>query len=126
MAASAVPSNIANFTDREKRVTQTAVKERWGQGAVELHAADMEIGLRPKAKSGTPDLALFWAANDCNFLIVKAGESRYRCPFFYNGLQQMGPDVTDYTELAECVMQLLQMQSDYARMTGRERASEAP
>ena len=37
----------------------------------------------------------------------------------------MGPDVTNYTEPAECVVQLLQTQSDHARMTGRGQAPQA-
>lgn len=46
-------------------------------------------------------------------------------PIFYNGVQQMGPNVTAYTELAECVAQLLQTQPDHARTTGRRRAPQA-
>ena len=52
-------------------------------------------------------------------MLAKTGGSRYQCQFFYNDLQQMGPDVTKYTELAECVVLLLQTQAGHARMAGR-------
>ena len=114
-----MPADVSDFTDREIWVIRTTVQERWGQDAIELHPADVEIRLRPEDEQGSPCPALFWAVNQCNFVVVKTGENRYRCQFFYNDLQQMSPDVTEYTELAECVVQLLQTQSDHARMTGR-------
>ncbi len=118
-------STIPDFTEREKWVIRTTVDERWNQGAIELHAADVEVRLRPQDETGTPCPALFWAVNDCNFVVIKTAESCYRCQFFYNDLQQMGPDVTEYTELAECVVQLLQTQADFARMTGRTATADS-
>ena len=120
-----MPPDTSDFTEREKWVIQTTVQERWGPDIIELHAADVEIRMRPQDEEATPCPALFWAVNQCNFVMVKTGESCYRCQFFYNDLQQMGPDVTEYTELAECVVQLLQTQADYARAIGRGLTSGA-
>ena len=114
-----MPDDFTDFTEREIWVIQTTAKERWGRVDIQLHPADVAVRMHPQDEEGTPCPALFWIVNQCNFVVVKTGVSQYRCQFFYNDLQQMGPDVTEYTELAECVVQLLQTQSDYARMTGR-------
>ena len=112
-----MPADITDFTEREMWVIRTAVQERWEQAEIELHPADVEIRMHPKDEEGSPCPALFWTVGPCSFVVVKTGESRYRCRFFYNDLQPMGPDATEYAELAECVAQLLQTQADYARMT---------
>ena len=117
---------ITDFTEREMWVIRTTVQERWNEDSIELHPADVEIRLHSQDEDGTPCPALFWTVNQCNFVVIKTGESQYRCQFFYNDLQQMAPDITEYTELAECVVQLLQTQADHARMTGRGIQSPSP
>ncbi len=112
-------TGIADFSEREQWVVHTTLQERWTDTDIPLHTADVEIRLRTEDAEGSPCPALYWQVDGCNFVVVKTSESRYRCQFFYNDLQQMAPDVTEYTELAECVVQLLQTQADHARMTGR-------
>ena len=111
-----MPSSIADFTDRERWVIRTTLDERWSDSQVPLHDTDIEVRLKPGDDQGTPCPGLFWNVNGCNFVVIKTGTDRYRCQFFYNDLTQVGPDVTEYTELAECVVQLLQAQADYARI----------
>ena len=104
-----------DFTERERWVVRTTVAERWGRDAVELHPADIGVRPDPDAAREVPRPALFWRVDGCNFVVVKLGEDRYRCGFFYGDLQQFAPDVPEYSELAECVVQLLQTQADHAR-----------
>ena len=110
---------IASFTDREQWVVRTTAEERWGKEAVELHEAEVEVRLGPEDMGEVSCPALFWKVQQCHYVVIKTGESRYRCRFFYSDLQQMTPDVTEYEELAECMVQLLQVQADYARATAR-------
>ena len=106
---------IADFTDREKWVVRTTLEERWGADAVELHAAEVGLRLQPGDAEEAACPALFWSVDRCSFVVIKVAEGRYRCSFFYGDLQQLAPDVAEYTELAECIVQLLQVQSDHAR-----------
>ena len=104
-----------DFTERERWVVRTTVGERWGPDKVELHPADIGVRPEPGAAREESRPALFWRVGGCNFVVVKLGEDRYRCGFFYGDLQQFAPDAPEYTELAECVVQLLQIQADHAR-----------
>ena len=108
-----------DFTERERWVVRTTVAERWGADKVELHPADIGVRPEPDAIEEVSRPALFWQVGGCNFVVVKLGADRYRCGFFYGDLQQFAPDVPEYSELAECVVQLLQTQADHARAAAR-------
>jgi len=54
-----------------------------------------------------------WQADGgCHFVIFKTGERAYRCQFFYKPDKQMGTGVSEYDDLAECAVALLQAQAD--------------
>lgn len=110
-------STIPDFTDAERWTTQTTVDERWGKATVELHAADVEIRLDPGDTAPTDCPALFWHADDCNFVLMKTGQNRFRCQFFYDkDLQQIGTGITEYDNIVDCAVALLQTQADDKRM----------
>ena len=107
-------NDITDFSDTELWTIQSATDERWGKGEVELHLADVEMSLYPDDRTLTSCPAVFWQVNDCNFVVIKAGESYYRCQFFYNdSIEQLGTGIKEFDELAQCVVTLLQVQADH-------------
>jgi len=102
-----------DISETESWVVRTTLRERYGEDK-ELLLADAEIRLEPSDRTTTAVPTFFWSADDCHFVIFKAGEKRYRCQFFYRGFQQYGTGIREYDDLAECVVAVLQAQADHA------------
>jgi len=107
--------SVPDFTETEQWKAQNAVDERWGKGVVELHPADVETIVSPEDKSLTSCPALFWTIEDCNFVLLKVSEDRYRCQFFYKSdlENQLGTGTDEFDEISECAVTLLRAQADY-------------
>lgn len=105
---------IADFTDTELWIVRTTLKERY-RSEVPLHLADTEISLTPSKSKLTSCPTVFWDYNLTSFVIIKVGESRYRCQFFGRDLEMFRPNQQEYDELADCVVTLLQVQADHER-----------
>jgi hypothetical protein len=103
---------IADITDREKWIVQTTLRERYGRD-IDLQIADSEIRLRPSDRTLTECPLFYWEVGDCHFVILKTGDSLYRCQFYYRLYQQYGTDIPEYDNLTECIVSLLQVQADY-------------
>jgi hypothetical protein len=119
---------IPDFTDTELWIIQSTVDERWGKGVVELHLADVEmkLGLENATLSNCP--AVFWVNGECNFVVTKTGEQRYRCQFFYNKdlEQQLSTGIKEYDDIATCIVTLLQAQADYESVRTGTFPGDAP
>ncbi|MEN8174213.1 MAG: hypothetical protein ABFS23_00505 [Pseudomonadota bacterium] len=102
---------IADFTDSEKWIIETTLKERYTM-PVEYQLADSEIRLAPSDRELSACPVIYWQADGCNFVIFKTGDRKYRCQFFYRGYQQFGTGVHEYDDLTECIVSLLQAQAD--------------
>ncbi len=48
-------------------------------------------------------------------MVVKAGDTEYRCQFFYRGHEQFGTGREVYEKIGECVTDLLQVQADHEK-----------
>ncbi len=48
-------------------------------------------------------------------MVVKAGDTEYRCQFFYRGHEQFGTGREVYDKIGECVTDLLQVQADHEK-----------
>jgi hypothetical protein len=105
-------AEIPDITETELWVVNTTLKERYGR-AVELQLGDAEIRLRPADRELTSCPIIHWSDDNCNFVVFKSGECRYRCQFFYRVYQQYGTGRPEYEDLAECLVELLQTQADY-------------
>lgn len=105
-------AKIYEFTESELWTIQTTLDERYSKG-VQLELAETEIRLNPSDRELTACAAVYWRAEDCNFIIVKTGYSAFRCQFFYRVHQQFGTGIDEYNDLADCVVSLLQVQADY-------------
>ncbi len=105
--------DIADISETELWVITTTLKERYGRD-VELQLADAEIRHSPADRELSNCPVVCWQVDSCNFVVFKAGDSAYRCQFFYRGYQQYGTGRHEYDDLAECMVDLLQTQADYA------------
>jgi hypothetical protein len=116
-------ADIPDITDTEKWILQTTLKERYGW-EVPIQLADAEIRLSRSDRGLAICPMIYWNDEDgCNFVVIKAGERKYRCQFFYRGFQQYGTGVKEYDDLSECAVSLLQVQADYV---AKERGDIAP
>jgi len=105
-------AEIPDISETELWVIKTTLKERYGRD-MDLELADAEIRLRPADRHLSQCPVIYWNVDDCSFVVFKAGESTYRCQFFYRGYQQYGTGRYEYNDLAECVVDLLQTQADH-------------
>ena len=105
--------DIPDITDTELWIVKTTLKERYGR-EVEIQLADAEVRLSPADRELSSCPLIHWLADDCNFVLVKAGDRTYRCQFYYRGYQQYGTGRNAYDDLAECIVDLLQTQADYS------------
>lgn len=103
---------VQDFTDAELWVLQTTLRERYGQ-EVEVALADTELRLDPHSTQLAECPAAFWTWDRCHFVVIKTGDRRYRCQFYYRLYQQYGTGVEEFDDLAECVVTLLQVQADH-------------
>jgi hypothetical protein len=108
------PLTIADFNSAERWVIESTLKERYGH-FVPIELADSELKLDPDAPVLSVCPTVFWSERDCNFVVFKTGEDRYRCLFYYSEEEQFGTGRTEYDELAECVSVLLKLQADHEK-----------
>ena len=107
---------IPDISETELWIVNTTLKERYDEPhePIEPQIADSEIRLRPSDREVTEVPAIFWQADDCNFIIFKIGRRSYRGVFYYRLYQQYGTGVPMYDDLTECIVSLLQAQADHA------------
>jgi hypothetical protein len=101
-----------DISDSETWTIRTTLRERYRED-LELQIADAEIRLRPSDREMTSCPTWYWQKDNCHFVIFKTDTRRYRCQFFYRAYQQYGTGVKEYTDIAECVVSLLQAQADH-------------
>ncbi len=104
---------VPDISDSETWVIRTTLRERYHE-ELELQIADSEIRLRPSDRHVTSCPVWYWQKEECHFVIFKTGTRKYRCQFFYRPYQQYGTGVAQYTDIAECVVALLQAQADHS------------
>jgi len=104
---------ISDFTDADRWVVATALKERYDK-IIAVEPADSEIRLDPAASAVTVCPTLYWEERGVEFVIFKIGADRYRSQFFYSALEQFGTG-RDFDDLAECVTTTLRLQADHEK-----------
>lgn len=107
-------STIPDFTETERWTVQSTVDERFRE-SVELQVADSEIRMNPHDRELTTCPALYWKVGNCHFLLIKSGPSRFRCQFFFSVREEYGTGKSEYDNIAECIIALLQAQADHER-----------
>ncbi|MBI4194721.1 MAG: hypothetical protein HY526_06535 [Betaproteobacteria bacterium] len=104
---------LSDFTDAERWVVETALKERYGE-RVEVELADSEIRLDPASGEVAVCPTFYWERRDVEFVVFKVAEGRYRSQFYYSLAEQYGTG-RDYDDLAECVVTTLRLQADHEK-----------
>ena len=102
---------VPDITDSERWIISTTLRERFGRD-VEYDVGDAEIRLSPSDRELTVCPVIHWKVDDCHFVIMKTGDRKYRCQFFYRVHRQFGTGVNEYDDLTECAVSLLQAQAD--------------
>ncbi|CAG0988793.1 hypothetical protein RHDC4_02368 [Rhodocyclaceae bacterium] len=107
-------ATVRDFTDAETKLVGQALNERYGQ-AIPLQFADAEIQLIAESSELTTCPIVYWEARGANFVIFKLGDDRYRAQFYYSDVEQFGTGKEIFNNLGDCVITLLQVQSDHER-----------
>ena len=105
-------SGIPDLSDSELWIIKSTLEERYGE-APDIQLAETEMRLDPGKTELTACPTVYWEADDCHFVVVKTGDRRYRCQFFYRIHQMYGTGTDSYDDLTECVVSLLQVQADH-------------
>jgi hypothetical protein len=67
----------------------------------------------PHPKTSCP--TIYWAERGAQFVVCKVAPERYRCQFFYSGTEHYGTGHDECNSPGDCVLTLLQIQSDHER-----------
>lgn len=105
---------IPDFTDAEHKLVAQTLIERYGH-AVALEAAEAEIGNDAAGQALTTCPILYWEERGAHFVVFKLAEGRFRGQFFYSEATQYGTGRDSFDNLGDCVITLLQVQSDHER-----------
>ena len=103
-----------DFTEAEYKLAAALLFDRYGK-LVPIQLADSELQLGTDPPQLTLCPALYWNERGAHFVLCKVATDRYRCQFFYSEAEQYGTGKDEYKDLRECVMTLLQVQSDHER-----------
>ena len=104
---------VTEFSDEEIHSIRWGLDFRWRGQDIELHLADIEADLSEGVSAPLEYPAVFWRAADCNFVLFKTGNRRYRGKFFYEPGQQHGTRLAEFDDVKECLIALLQTQADH-------------
>ncbi len=117
-------ASIPDFTQTEMWTVQRTLEERYGS-PMSPELAESELRLDPHSSELTVCPTLYWQDGKAHFVIVKVGEGRYRCQFFYSVRHHYGTGIDEYDDLAECTVTLLQVQADHEANSRAEEQSNS-
>jgi hypothetical protein len=106
-------ARISDFTDADRWIVETALKERYGR-RVGVEPADAEIRLDSGSSEVTVCPTFYWEERGVEFVIFKIAEDRYRSQFYYSLAEQFGTG-RDFDDLAECITATLRLQADHEK-----------
>jgi hypothetical protein len=114
---------IPPFTDTERWVVNSALKERYGR-AVEMQEVETEIRLFPDDRELALCPGLYWEERGCKFVLSKTGDGRFRSMFFYRVRDRFGTGREEYDDIGDCILMLLKMQADEEGRRALEQAED--
>ena len=80
-----------------------------------MQLADSELQLDELSDELTLCPTIYWTERGAQFVVCKVAAERFRCQFFYSETEQYGTGHDQYDSLGDCVVTLLQVQSDHER-----------
>lgn len=105
---------IPDFSDAEQKLVSTILFERYGK-LIPFQLADSELQLDVSSEKLTLCPTIYWAERGAQFVVCKVAPERFLCQFFYSETEQFGTGHDEYSSLGDCVLTLLQVQSDHER-----------
>lgn len=105
---------IPDFTAAEQELVARLLLRRYSK-PVPVQLADSELQLEAALGKLTLCPTLYWCEREAQFVVCKVAAGRYRCQFFYSEAEHYGTGRAEYDDLENCVMTLLQVQSDHER-----------
>jgi hypothetical protein len=105
---------IPDFADAEHKLVSGILYERYGK-LVPVQLADSKLQLDKLSDELTLCPTIYWAERGAQFVVCKVAAERFRCQFFYSETEQYGTGHDRYDSLGDCVVTLLQVQSDHER-----------
>ena len=105
---------IPDFIDVEHKLVSGILFERYGK-LVPMQLADSELQLDELSDELTFCPTIYWAERGAQFVVCKVAAELFRCQFFYSETEQYGTGHDQYDSLGDCVVTLLQVQSDHER-----------
>lgn len=105
---------IPDFSDTEQKLVSTLLFKRYAK-LVPLQLADSELQLDARSRKLTLCPTIYWSERGAQFVVCKVAADRYRSQFFYSEAEQFGTGRDVYDDLKDCVVTLLQVQSDHER-----------
>ncbi|MDP2751485.1 MAG: hypothetical protein Q8O31_02610 [Rhodocyclaceae bacterium] len=102
------------FTDSEMSLVNQTLLERYGH-AVPVDTAEAEIEEVPGSGEVDDCPVVYWKERGAHFVVFKLSDNRFRAQFFYNETTQFGTGKTGFDNLGDCLITLLQVQSDHER-----------
>ena len=105
---------IPDFTDGEQKLVFATLFERYGK-LVPIQLADSELHLDDSSDQPTLCPTIYWAELGAQFVVCKVASERFRCQFFYSETEQYGTGHDEFDSLGDCVLTVLQVQSDHER-----------
>ncbi len=113
-------STIPDFTEVELRLTDVALRERYGS-AVDIQEVETEIRLMPADRELTVCPALYWEDQDrCRFVVSKTGLDKFRSMFFWSVKDRFSTGKEEYDNLGDCLVTTLKMQEEAAKRRAEE------
>lgn len=107
-------TSISDFTEAEHKRVFGMLFERYAK-FVPIQLADSELQLGDDPMQLTVCPALYWYERGAHFIVCKVAADCYLCQFFYSEAEQYGTGRDEYDNLDNCVLTLLQVQSDHER-----------
>jgi len=107
-------THIPDFNEQEIRLVRQALRERYGMD-VPIEVAEAELMLDQLTEALDTCPTVIWDQRGAHFVVFKTGDNRFRCQFYYTETQQFGTGKDEYDSLGDCIITLLQVQSDHER-----------
>ncbi len=116
---------MLDYTNEEVTAIRTVLNQRYKQ-EIETFLADCEVQADPEKDDLIERPAIFWQAQNCNFVVIKIAVDRFEGHYFYRPDEQIASSQQSYTNAVNCTIALLQNQADDAgRAQGYESGTTA-
>ncbi len=105
-------ATVADFSASETGTIETALKQRWPGQELDIQLAEVEIRMHPDDRELSEIPAIFWQVGEAKFVICQIGDHSYRSQFYCRGYQQHGAGKSEFNDISDCLVTLLQMHAD--------------